>query len=170
MTRRTAVLSTITGLAFTAAASQLQSAEESAPANPELEKVRALLKAHDDALTNHNLDAVLATYAANGALMGTGPGEMWGGHQELAEAYKHFFEGFDKGAQDFTYQHRLGGLTTDMGWLMASGNVTGKKDGKPISFPLNVSVTVGKEGGTWKIVSMHFSTLTGLEGAEAKQS
>ena len=34
-----------------------------------------------------------------------------------------------------------------MGWLMASGNVTGKKGGKDVAFPLNISLTVSKNGG-----------------------
>ena len=37
---------------------------------------------------------------------------------------EHFFEGFDKREQKFEYQFKIGGVTADMGWLMASGNVT----------------------------------------------
>ena len=44
-------------------------------------------------------------------------------------AYEHFFEGFDKGEQDFEYQFKIGGVTADMGWLMASGNMT-RKEGR----------------------------------------
>ncbi len=50
-------------------------------------------------------------------------------------AYEHFFEGFDKGEQNFEYQFKIGGVGTDMGWLMASGNVTGKKNGKALASP-----------------------------------
>jgi SnoaL-like domain len=48
-----------------------------------------------------------------------------------------------------------------MGWLMASGNVTGKKDGKDVALPVNISLTVAKNAGDWRIAAMHFSTLTG---------
>jgi hypothetical protein len=93
--------------------------------------------------------------------MGTGPGEIWSGPDEIKVAYDHFFGGFDKGEQKFSYQFRIGGATSDMGWLMASGNVTGKKAGKEFAFPLNISITVAKNGDNWLIAAMHFSTLTG---------
>jgi SnoaL-like domain len=85
-------------------------------------------------------------------------------------AYEHFFEGFDKGEQNFEYQFKIGNVTADMGWLMASGNITGKKDGKDFAFPVNVSLTVVKNGGNWQIAAMHFSTLTGAGGSEAKET
>jgi hypothetical protein len=46
---------------------------------------------------------------------------------------------------------------------MASGNVTGKKGGKDVA--LNISLTVAKNSGDWRIAAMHFSTLTGGAGA-----
>jgi hypothetical protein len=85
-------------------------------------------------------------------------------------AYEHFFEGFDKGEQNFEYQFKIGGVTADMGWLMASGNITGKKDGKDFAFPVNISLTVAKSAGNWQIAAMHFSTLTGAAGLEAKET
>jgi uncharacterized protein (TIGR02246 family) len=163
MRRRTAVLSALTGLAYSATISRVPAAEEGSAVNPELEKVKALLKAHDDALKGHDLEGVLKTFAKKGAVMGTGPGEIWSGAEELKDAYTHFFEGFDKGEQAFEYQHKFGGLNGDMGWLMASGNVSGKLKGKEVSLPLNISITAAKEDGEWKIFSLHFSTLTGSE-------
>lgn len=163
MRRRTAVLSALTGLAYTATISRVPAAEEGSAVNPELEKVKALLKAHDDALKGHNLEGVLKTFAKKGAVMGTGPGELWSGADELKDAYTHFFESFDKGEQAFEYQHKFGGLNGDMGWLMASGNVIGKLKGKDVSLPLNISITAAKEDGEWKIFSLHFSTLTSGE-------
>ena len=144
-------------------------AEEQA-ANPELEEVRALLKARNEAMTNHDLDGVMATMTPKAAMMGTGPGEIWSGPEEIKAAYEHFFQNFDKGHQKFDYQFRIGGLGTDMGWLMASGNVNVEKDGKAIEFPLNVSVTVTKSGGKWLIAAMHFSTLTGDVGGNGKET
>ena len=112
--------------------------------NPELEKVRTLLKAHDEAMTNKDLKGVLATLAEKATIMGTGPGEIWSGPEEIKVAYEHFFEGYDKGQQKFDYQFKIGNLGTNMGWLMASGEITGQKAGKAFSFPLNVSLTVAK--------------------------
>ena len=58
---------------------------------------------------------------------------------------RDLFEGFDKGEQKFEYQFKIGGVRTEMGWLMASGNITGKKNGKAITFPVNVSLTVAEK-------------------------
>ncbi len=162
MNRRTAIITGASGLVAAAAVSPVARAEEGTT-NPELEKVKALLKAHDEAMTNHDLAGVMAclTDNDNAAIMGTGPGEMWTGPQEIKVAYEHFFEGYDKGEQDFEYHFKVGGLGVDMGWLMASGNIIGKKNGKEFTYPLNVSLTVTKKDGKWMIASMHFSTLTG---------
>lgn len=151
----------ITGLtAITAAAlTPAVNAADAPPANPELEKIRAVLKAHDDAMTSHNLEGVLAVLAPKAVIIGTGPGEIWSGSEEIKEAYTNFFKDFDKGQQDFTYHVKFGELSATMGWLMASGEVKGKKDGKDFAFPMNISITASKATGEWKIAAMHFSTL-----------
>jgi ketosteroid isomerase-like protein len=143
--------------AISAAAVATAGAKTPAEANPELEKIVALLTAHDKAMTNHDFDGVMATLAKKAAVMGTGPGEMWTGKEEIKDAYKHFFEVFDKGEQKFEYLFKEGNLSSEMGWLVTSGNVTGKKDGKKFSYPMNLSLTVTKEGSDWKISSMHYS-------------
>ncbi len=136
-------------------------AQASLAANPELEQIRALLGAHDEAFTNHDLNGIMPCLTEKPAIMGTGPGEFWSGPDEIKVAYEHFFEGFDKGEQKFEYQFRIGGLTSELGWLMTARNVNGKKDAKEFAFPLNLSLTVEKKDGKWLIASMHFSTLTG---------
>ena len=159
--RRTAILAALIGASTTVALGVTASAADTAADNPELGAVHALLKAHDEAMTNHDLKGVTATLTEKAAIMGSGPGEMWVGPTEIKDAYEHFFQGYDKGQQEFVYKFKVGNLGTDMGWLMASGNINAKKDGKAFQFPINVSLTVAKAGGQWKIASMHFSTLTG---------
>ncbi len=165
MNRRNSIIGLTAAAAVVALKSTVR-AEEPKAANPELEKVRAVLKAHDDAFTNHDLAGVLAVFSPKAVIVGTGPGEVWAGTSEIKDAYGHFFEGFDKGQQDFTYYVKHGELSADMGWLAVSGEVKAKKDGKDIAFPLNVSLTVSKADGKWLISSMHFSTLTGEAGAK----
>jgi ketosteroid isomerase-like protein len=160
MTRKDALIATMAGLSALAMGTTAAQ-EDSAKENPEIEKIRSLLRAHDKALANHNLKGVMACLGDRAAIMGTGPGEIWVGPTEIKVAYEHFFEEFDKGQQKFDYHFKIGSLSSDMGWLMASGNVTGKKDGKKLAFPLNISLTVTKKSGTWLIAAMHFSTLTG---------
>ncbi len=167
--RRTAIAATVAG-ALSAAAISSRAAAEEPKENPELENVRALLKAHDEAMKQQDLKAVLACFGEKAAVMGSGPGEIWSGVEEISAAYEHFFQGFEKGKQEFEYFFRIGNLSADMGWLMASGNIKGEKGGKAFEFPINLSLTVSKAGGNWRIASMHFSTLTGEAGADAKQA
>jgi uncharacterized protein (TIGR02246 family) len=161
MRRREAIIAAMAGVAATASVADKAYSETSQEANPELDQVKALLKAHDEAFTNQDMNGVLACFTENAAVMGSGPGEIWSGPEEMKIAYEHFFEGFDKGEQKFEYQFRIGGLTSEMGWMMTSGNVEGKKGGKEFAFPLNLSLTVAKNEGKWLIAAMHFSTLTG---------
>src|SRR5690349_23530815 len=169
MNRRQALLAAVAGLSAAGAGALPARAQASPGTNPELEQVRALLRAHDAAFTNQDLDGVMACLAEKAALLGTGPGEIWSGPEEIKVAYEHFFQGFDKGQQAFEYQFRIGDLATDMGWLMASGNVSGKKGDKDFVYPLNLSMTVAKEDGKWQIAAMHFSTLTGGGAASGTQ-
>ena len=129
--------------------------------NPELEPIRALLKAYDTAFTNHDLNGVMATMSEKAAMMGTCPGEIWSGADEIKAAHKHLFEGFDAGKQSFDYEFDIGQVSSDTGWMLTSGNVTGTKEGKEFTFPVNISLTATKQGGKWLIAAMHFSTLTG---------
>ena len=158
----------MTGLAGVTAVATLKTtakAQDKKAENPELKPVRALLKAHDDAMTNHDLDGVIATLADDAVILGTGPGEWYQGEKDIKEAYGEFFKGFDKGAQEFEYLSRAGKLSSDMGYLATTGNVTGKSGGKKFAFPVNITLTVAKKGDAWKIASMHFSTLVGGESA-----
>ena len=164
MNRRSALIAGLAGVSTLAILTPNTQAADK-PENPEFEKVRALLKAHDEAMTNKDMKGVLATLAEKATIMGTGPGEIWSGLDEIKDAYQHFFEGFDKGQQKFDYQFKIGNLGANMGWLMASGEISGRKEGKEFSFPLNLSLTVAKTGNQWKIAAMHFSTLTGADSA-----
>lgn len=163
MNRRTSILTGLSAATTLGALSSSAQDKETEAANPNLEKIRAVLKAHDDAMTNHNMDGVLAALAPKAVIMGTGPGEIWSGPEEIKDAYSHFFADFDKGEQQFTYHVRMGELSAEMGWLLTSGEVRGKKGGKEFAFPLNVSITVSKASGDWKIAALHFSTLTADE-------
>lgn len=160
MNRRNSIITGLTAITAVASLTSTVKAEETKSTNPELEKIRAVLKAHDDAMTSHNLEGVLATLAPKAVIIGTGPGEVWSGPEEIKDAYEHFFQGYDKGQQDFTYHVKFGELSAEMGWLLASGEVKGKKDGKDFAFPMNLSLTASKASGEWKIAAMHFSTLT----------
>ncbi len=166
MNRRTSIIKSLTGIATISALTAKATAAEAEAADSDLEQIRAVLKAHDEATTQHDIDGVLAVMAPKAVVMGTGPGEIWAGPEEIKDAYTHFFADFDKGEQHFNYDVRFGGLSAEMGWLMAAGEVKAKKDGKDFAFPLNISITVAKADGKWRIAGMHFSTLTSGDAAK----
>ena len=168
MNRRNALAAGVAGLSAIAL-TKAGAADKPQADETELEKIKTLFKSHDEAMTQHDLKGVLATLDDHAAVMGTGPGEMWQGKEELKIAYEHFFMAFDKGEQDYKPSFRVGGLSTDMGWLMTSGNVVGKRGGKAFSYPLNISLTVEKADGAWKINAMHFSTLINEKGEKPSQ-
>src|SRR5215831_1453877 len=115
MNRREAVLTGLASLAATVAAPPAAKSQtsESEDENPELEPIRALLKALDGAFSNQDLDGVMATLSEKAAIMGNGPGEIWSGPDEIKAAYQHFFEGFDRGQQSFDYEFHLGQVGAD---------------------------------------------------------
>src|SRR6516225_10284226 len=163
MNRKEALLGIATVAAAVAVPSvaSAQTPEAQAGAeNPELEPIRALLKAYDTAFTNHDLNGVMATLSDKAAIMGSGPGEIWSGPDEIKAAHQKLFEGFDARQQSFDYEFNIGQVASDTAWMLTSGNVTGKKGGEEFTFPVNISVTATKQGGKWLIAAMHFSTVT----------
>src|SRR5260221_11268151 len=100
MNRREEIIAGVVSIAATLPAVVNAQASE----NPEGEPIRALLKAHDEAFTNHNLDGVMACLTEKAAIMGTGPGEIWPGPDEIKVPYVPFFRGFAEGHQTDEYR------------------------------------------------------------------
>jgi len=169
MNRRDVVIGGVAGIAAAVAVPIVAKAEDTTTENPELDPIRSLLDAYDTAFSNHDLDGVLASFSAKAAIMGTGPGEIWSGPDEIRAAHQRFFDGFDYGEQSFEYEYSIGEVKPDQGWawMLTSGNVEGKKGGEDFSFPVNVSLVASKDGGKWLITSLHFSTFTDLTTDES---
>src|SRR5258708_10378873 len=123
--RRAALIAGVASIAAVVSGQLAASAETSAAENPELDPIRALLDAHDAAFANHDLDGVMACLSEKATIMGSGPGEVWSGPDEIKAAHQHLFEGFDFGEQNFEYEFSIGEITSDRGWMMTSGNVNG---------------------------------------------
>ena len=79
MNRREAIIAGVAGITAGVAVAPTADAQSSQAANPELEQIRALLPAHDEAFTNHNLNGIMACLTEKAAITGTGPGEVWSG-------------------------------------------------------------------------------------------
>jgi uncharacterized protein (TIGR02246 family) len=162
MNRKEAILgiATIAAAAAVPSVTRAQNPETTEAEDPELEPIRALLKAYDTAFTNHDLNGVMATLSDKAAIMGSGPGEVWSGKDEIKAAHQKLFEGFDARQQSFDYEFNLGQVMSDAAWMLTSGNVSGSKGGQEFTFPVNISLTATKQGDKWLIAAMHFSTLT----------
>jgi uncharacterized protein (TIGR02246 family) len=163
MNRREAFIAGFAGLAaaVTVPAGANAQTSDTEGENPELEPIRTLLAAYNEAFAKQDLEHVMTILSGDAVIMGNGPGEIWSGPDEIRAAHRHFFEGFDVGEQSFDYEFSLGHINGDTGWLLTSGNVSGAKDGKEYTFPVNISLVATKNGENWVISAMHFSILTG---------
>ena len=129
---------------------------------PNVEEIREVLTAHDKALSDKNLDAVMATFSTNPTtvLLGTGAEERWMGPQEIRAAYTEILKDYDAGTlQTNCANWKTGGSDEagTMAWLAASCECKDSLNGKAREYKLNVSATVEKQEGKWRFVSLHMS-------------
>jgi ketosteroid isomerase-like protein len=124
-----------------------------------VEQAKAVLAQHDKALSAKNLAGLMATFstASNTVVLGTGPEERWVGPQEIKEAYKHIFEGYDAGTLTTTPEWRTGGVSGSMAYVVGTWVAKDSLKGKARNYALNVSAAMQKQGGKWRIVMLHMS-------------
>ena len=104
-------------------------------------------------------DRVLHDHS-DAVMMGTGPGELWVGQDEIRNAYTHFFEDFDPGKQSFESLWHHGNVGPQGAWLMNVSKVSMTRGSSTTEFGLNSSLVAVKADGKWLIQAMHFSNLT----------
>jgi SnoaL-like domain len=86
MNRREAIIAGVAGITGAVAVAPTADAQASEGANPDLDQIRALLRAHDEAFTNHDLNGVMACFTEKAAIMGTGPGEIWSAAEAVMDS------------------------------------------------------------------------------------
>jgi uncharacterized protein (TIGR02246 family) len=125
--------------------------------------VAALLQKHDEAMNQHNLEAVMALFAPGDktVMIGTGPGERWVGKDEIRAAYIEFFKDYEKGSLTRTCEWTTGEVKKEMAWGAAMCTMTDALKDRKRAFDLNVSAVAANQGGQWLFRSLHFSNLTG---------
>ena len=133
-----------------------------AAATPTADEIRAVLAAHDKALNDKNLDAVMATFSTDPTtvLLGTGTEERWMGPQEIRTAYTEMFKDYDTGTLVTDCSEWKTGGADDAGtmaWLAATCNCKDSLKGKSRDYKMNVSGTVEKQNNKWVFVSLHMS-------------
>lgn len=104
----------------------------------------------------------MALYAPGdqAVVMGTGPGELWVGSTEIADAYRHFFEDFDAGTVQRECSTVFSDISGDVGWISATCNYKDLKGDQARSFALNVTAVLQEQAGAWTLRTMHFSNET----------
>lgn len=145
-----------------AVASGNASAKTETKAKPSSDEIRAVLQAHDKALNDKNLDAIMATFSTDPTtvVLGTGAGERWMGSQEIRGAYTEIVKDYDAGTLETncaTWKTAGSDNEGTMAWLAASCDCKDSLKGKARTYTLNVSATVKKENGNWRFVSLHMS-------------
>jgi uncharacterized protein (TIGR02246 family) len=125
--------------------------------------VAQMLKKHDEALNQHNLEGVLALYAPSPktVMLGTGPGEKYQGKAEIKAAYTEIFKDFDKGTMTHNCYWRDGGGSGTMVWGAAMCKFADAKGEKKREYELNVSMVAEKQGGKWHFALLHYSNVVG---------
>ena len=123
-----------------------------------------MLTRHDKALSEHDLETILATFSPTRhiVLMGIGPGERWIGKEEIADAYQHFFMDFDQGSLSTECTWHSLDTQGNMAWLMAMCNFTDYLKNVKRDYAVNISAVLEEVDGQWYFVTFHFSNLTNL--------
>ncbi len=152
MSRREAAGATVLGALAVASLPVLGQSDEG-------EQIKALIHAHNEAFTAHDLKGVVGLFTEDGIMMGTAPGELWKGREEITGAYRHLFADFDAGHQKFDNLWRDVRMSGDVAWLMGVAKVTLRKGKRKTSFGTNISVVCQRVNGQWKISTMHYSNL-----------
>ena len=167
LTRREVMAYTVGAAAFTATALADAQTKAAAPANPELEKLKTLLDSYHKAFSAQDVAGVLKHFAPDAIVMGTGPGEIWGGPEEIGKAFTNFFQVFDKGKQSAERLFVDGNIIGGMAWLVTMSKMTVTKGSKTSEFGLNSSLAFERQGGEWQIRVLHISNIT--PGGPAKR-
>ena len=137
-----------------------------AKAADSVEAIKALVESYQKAFSAHDMEGILSLFAPKAIVVGTGPGEIWGGTAEIREAYRRFFDLFDKGKQTHETLFTDGQVLGDMAWLVSMSKMTFSKGSNKTEFGMNLSVVFEKSGGKWLVRTLHFSNLT--SGVPAK--
>ncbi len=133
--------------------------------------VKSLVELHNKAFNAQDLKGIMETYAPvpEIVLMGTGPGETYLGEEAIGSAYNQFFTKFDANTLDFKYDWIAIGSSGDMAWFAVTTHIESTLKNQKKEREFNMSGTLMKVRGKWRIVSLHFSRL-GVEESHPEQS
>jgi uncharacterized protein (TIGR02246 family) len=124
-------------------------------------EVKAVMEQHNKALNAQDLKGVMTLYAsdANTVLMGTGPGEAYLGDEAIGGAYNQLFTRFEANSLSFKYDWIGAGSKGNIAWFAVTTTMEGTVNKEKKERAFNMSGTLLKEKGKWRILSLHFSRL-----------
>ena len=140
-------------------------AANTAKADPKtVEEIKELLAAHDKALNEQNIDAVVGTFSTDPkvVMLGTGQGERFEGQEAIRAAYTEILKDYDKGSFVPGCDWKTGGVddTGKMAWLAATCDAKDSMKGKAREYTLNVTASAVKEPAGWRFIMLHMSNST----------
>jgi uncharacterized protein (TIGR02246 family) len=124
-------------------------------------EVKAVMEQHNKAFNAQDLKGVMTTWASdlNIVLIGTGPGEVYVGDEAIGGAYNQLFTRFDANTLGFEYDWICAGFMGNVAWFAVTTTIEGTVNNEKKERAFNVSGTLLKQKGKWRLVSMHFSRL-----------
>jgi ketosteroid isomerase-like protein len=130
-----------------------------------VEEVKKMLAAHDKALNDQNIDAVMATFANDPkvVVLGTGEGERFVGTEAIKNAYTEIFKDYEKGTLVTNCDWTTGGVDASgmQGWSAATCKASDSMNGVKREYVLNVSSALVNQDTGWHFIMLHMSNATG---------
>jgi ketosteroid isomerase-like protein len=126
-----------------------------------VDDLKAVLAAHDKALSDKSLDAVMGTFSTDPktVVLGTGAEEKWVGPDAIKGAYTEMFKDYDPGTLTTNCDWKEGGTDADgnLAWMAAICSCKDSLAGKSREYKLNVSAAMTKQDGKWRFIMLHMS-------------
>lgn len=124
-----------------------------------LEKeIKDFVQKYQRAFQEKDIDAIMAMYATDAVLIGTGPGERFVGEEEIRGAYHEYFKAFDR--EEYTLTWHKAGTLGDVVWAAGMSHINSYFKNKKREFALNWTLVLVKQDGTWKFVQRHISNIS----------
>jgi uncharacterized protein (TIGR02246 family) len=130
-----------------------------AQSDADVEKeIMEFVQKYRQAFEQKDLDGVMAFYAEDAVLIGTGPGERFEGAEEIRMAHTEYFKSFDKEESVLTWHksNRNG----DVVWIASMVSINSYFKNNKKEFALNSTMVLAKQEGTWKFVQRHISNIS----------
>lgn len=124
-------------------------------------EIQAVIEQHNKALNAQDIKGLMTSYSSdpNNILIGTGPGESYLGDEAIGGAYNQIFSKFEANALSFKYDWIAAGNKGNVAWFAVTTTMENTIGQEKKERAFNMTGTLQKENGKWRILCMHFSRL-----------